>query len=116
MEVVGGRAVAIHAVEPLLLERNAEKRNASGVIAHHAQKIVNIGAFLNIVGEVEVGIVEFVIFGLRAQRRDQEKQGPGQQPDKKQPAQAPQGTFLHIHTLHYARDCIAYSFVKEGYG
>src|SRR6267378_8015986 len=47
---------------PLLLQGNAEQYHPARFAAHHVQKIANVGALLNIVGQ---GIVEFIIAGLR---------------------------------------------------
>src|SRR6267143_1606295 len=50
---------------PLLLQGNAVQDHPIGFASHHVQKIANVGALLNIVGQVEMGIVEFIIVGLR---------------------------------------------------
>ena len=70
MQVIGRRTISVNPVRPLLLQGDAEQRHAAGFISHHVQKIVNIRTLLNIVGQVEVGIVELIITGLRARRRN----------------------------------------------
>ena len=76
VHVIGRRPVLVNAVGPLLLQRNAEQGHTTSFGPHHIQEIVNVGAFLNIVGQVEMGIVEFVIIGLRTCRNaNKKKQG-----------------------------------------
>jgi len=62
-----------HPIRPLLLQGNAEQRHPASFRFHHVQKIVNVGAFLNIVGQVKMGIVEIIILCLRAPRRNADK-------------------------------------------
>jgi len=65
VEVVSGRAIAVDAIGPFLLKGNTEEGDSASVIAHHVQKIVDAGAFLNVVGEMAVRIVELVSGSLR---------------------------------------------------
>jgi hypothetical protein len=68
VQVIRRGTVAVSAVRPLLLQRNAEDGHASSFGPHHVQKLVDIRPFLNIVGQMKMGIVEFIIVGLRAGR------------------------------------------------
>ena len=64
VKVIPGRTVPINAVRPLLLQRDAEQRHPAGRASHHVQKIANVGALLNIVGQVEMRIIEFILVGF----------------------------------------------------
>ena len=64
MQVISRCTIPVNPVRPLLLQGNAEQSHPAGFTSHHVQKIVNAGAFLNIVGQVEMGIVEFIVAGL----------------------------------------------------
>src|SRR5579859_659232 len=68
VEIVGGSAVAVDAIRPFLLEWKAKEGDAAGMSAHHVQKVMNAGTFLNVVGEMTVRIVEFVCGSLRVER------------------------------------------------
>jgi hypothetical protein len=78
----------------LLLQRDPEQSHPASTASHHVQKIANVGAFLNIVGEVEMRIVEFIIAGLCTRRRNAYKQNHGDRPEKQPPLCALQGTLL----------------------
>ncbi len=67
LQVVGRREVAGVAVRPLLLQRDAEERRPPDLVAHDLQEVVNVGAFLDVVREVEVVVVDEV--GRRRRRR-----------------------------------------------
>jgi hypothetical protein len=43
----------------LLLEWNAEERNASDFRAHDGEKVVNVCSLLNVIGQMEVRVVQF---------------------------------------------------------
>ena len=58
LQVIPGREVARVRVHPLLLQRNAEERRATDLVAHHAQKVVNVGPLLDVVRQVNVRVVE----------------------------------------------------------
>ena len=60
---------------------------------------MNGGAFLNVVRQVRMGIVEFVIGGLRASRRNADKQKDGERRDEQQRLRTPQGKPFHIYTF-----------------
>jgi hypothetical protein len=83
----------------LLLQRDAEQRHGAGFVSHHVQKLVNSGAFLNIVRQVKMGIVEFVIVCLRANRRNAVKQKDGERRYEQQRLRTPQGKPFHIYTF-----------------
>ena len=61
LQVVGRREIAVDAVRPLLLQRNAEQRDSSDLGSHDVQEVVNVRAFLDVVRQVEMRIVEFVV-------------------------------------------------------
>jgi hypothetical protein len=83
VEVIRWGAIPVNPVGPLLLQGNSKNGHAAGFVSHHVQKIMNGGAFLNIVRQVEMGIVEFIIAGLRASRRnDDERHEPGDPANK----------------------------------
>ena len=58
MQVVGRSEVAGVAVGPLLLERNPEQRRAADPRPHDAQEVAGPDAFLDVVGQVEVRVIE----------------------------------------------------------
>ena len=64
MEVIGRCEIRINPVRPLLLQGNAEDGYPARMTAHHLEEIVNVGSFLNVVGQTEMGIVEFILTGL----------------------------------------------------
>ncbi len=68
MQVIRGRAISVYAVGPLLLKRDTEQRNPACLVSHHIQKLANADSFLNLVGQVEMGIVELIIATLRPAR------------------------------------------------
>jgi hypothetical protein len=53
----------------LLLKRDTKQGDPSHFVTHNAQKIVNIGSLLNVIGQMKMGIVEleFRVI-LRSQR------------------------------------------------
>ena len=55
------------------LDRHAKDSNAAGFAIHHGQKIADGGPFLNIVGQMKVRIIEFIV-GLRTCRNGSEEQ------------------------------------------
>ena len=73
MQVIGRSALPVHPVGPFLLQGNAENRHAAGLVAHHAQEIADVRPFLNIIGQVEMRIVEVIRGGLRGRHRATEK-------------------------------------------
>jgi hypothetical protein len=48
------RSVPVNLVTQLLLQWYVEQRHPAGFAFHHVQQIANVGAFLNIVGQVEM--------------------------------------------------------------
>jgi len=60
---------------------------------------VNIRTLLNIVGQVEVGIVELIITGLRARRRNAHEVTSRRLAQQQQPVRAWQEKPSHIYTL-----------------
>src|SRR6266446_2435150 len=86
-------------VQPLLLQRYAEYRRPANSFSHHVQEIANAGTFLNIVGQVKVGIVQFVIVDLRARRRSAKKKEHGHGANNQQPLRALQEKHFHICTF-----------------
>ena len=63
VQVVGRREVARVVVGPLLLQRNAEQGRSSDARAHDLEIAAHADAFLHVVGQVEVRIVERVLGG-----------------------------------------------------
>ena len=59
IQVVLRGAVSIHAVRPQLLQGNAEQRHPPGLVPHDLEEIPNVGAFLDVVGQVKMRVVEF---------------------------------------------------------
>ena len=59
LQVVGRSKVAGILVRPFLLQGDAEQRHSSDLGAHDLQKVVDVGAFLNVVGQMKVGVVQF---------------------------------------------------------
>jgi hypothetical protein len=73
LQVVRGRELAGVAVRPLLLQRNAEERRALHARAHDLQEVTDVDPLLDVVGQVEVRVVELVRgVGGRLRRRQQE--------------------------------------------
>jgi hypothetical protein len=60
LQVVGRREVARVAVRPRLLQRDAEQRDAPDSRPHDFQEVADAGAFLDVVGQVEVRVVQLV--------------------------------------------------------
>jgi hypothetical protein len=48
----------------LLLQWDSKECDAPDLVAHNLQEVVNIDPFLNIVGEVEVSVVEEIVVRL----------------------------------------------------
>src|SRR4051812_1400338 len=68
--MVGRREAAGVAPAPLLLQRNAEERDAADLRAHDRQDVVDVRPFLDVVREVEVRVVQLVrLTLLRAERQ-----------------------------------------------
>ena len=67
MQVVGWRKVSRICERPGLLEGDTEQRRPSHRFAHDGQVVVNIGPLLDVIRQVEVGIVKRV-FRLRRLR------------------------------------------------
>jgi hypothetical protein len=61
LEIVGGSEVSRVGVRPLLLKRNAEQSDPADLVAHDLQEVPDLQAFLDVVREMEMGIVEFVV-------------------------------------------------------
>ena len=59
VQVIRWGAVTIHSIGPLLLQWNAEQRNAPHLAAHHVKKVVDVTPLLNVVGKMKVNVVEF---------------------------------------------------------
>jgi hypothetical protein len=72
VEVVGGREVAGVRVRPLLLQRNTEEGRAADARSHDRQELPGADALLDVVGQVEVRVVELVgrTRTLRVERTD----------------------------------------------
>ena len=85
MQVIRRSTIPVDPVRPLLLEGQAEQCHTSGLVTHHGQKVANIRAFLNIIGQVEMGVVEIIVASLRAPRCSTDKQ-KSKEPRDKQPA------------------------------
>ena len=60
IEVVARRRVARDAIRPLLLQRDAEERDAPDALPHDVEEGPDVGAFLDVVGEVEMAVVDVV--------------------------------------------------------
>ena len=77
LQVVGRREVAGVAVRPRLLQRDAEQRDAPDLRPHDLQELVDVGAFLDVVRQVEVRVVDHVARagGLPAPRGGPEPPG-----------------------------------------
>jgi hypothetical protein len=76
LQVVGRGELTRVFVGPGLLQRDAEQRNPAHFVTHDLQKILNRCAFLYIVGEVEMGVVDCVDgdLGLAPRAAGQNKQ------------------------------------------
>ena len=70
VQVIRRRTISVNWVRPLLLQGDAEQSHAASFVFHRLQEIMNIRTLLNIVGQVKMGIVEFVIVRLRARGRN----------------------------------------------
>jgi hypothetical protein len=58
------------------LQRNTEESNSAYFIAHYFQKVMDVGPFLNVVGEVKMNVIQywFPHLRLRVGGRGQRKQ------------------------------------------
>ena len=65
IQVIGRAAIGVNTIGPLLLQRYAKQRHPSGFVSHDLQEVVNVDAFLNVVSQVKVRIVEEVVIRLR---------------------------------------------------
>ncbi len=65
--VAWGEAAGI-LVGPLLLERGAEESDAPDLCVHDFEKVVDVGSLLNVIGQVEVCIVELIWCSLGSSR------------------------------------------------
>ena len=95
-EVVGGSVVAIDAKGPLLLQGNSEEGEAADAVTHEGQELVDVDAFLDVVGEMEVGIVELVFVLSENRRLGKEEGEKGERRGEKRgtqqkTAEAPEG-------------------------
>ena len=68
LQVVRGPELARVLVRPRLLQRNAEQGDTADRVAHDLQEPVDVRAFLNVVRQVEVRVVDLVSGSLRARR------------------------------------------------
>jgi hypothetical protein len=80
-----------------LLQGDAEHSHPPNFVSHHVQKVTNVGSFLNIVGQVEMGIVELIIAGLGARRPVADKQKQSDRPDKETPLSERRERLSHFH-------------------
>ena len=64
-KIVVGRPFSGLEVVPLLLQRNAEQRHPAHPVPHDLQKVRQADAPLDVVGDVEVGVVEIDLLGRR---------------------------------------------------
>ena len=78
VQVVGGREVAGVAIRPLLLQRDAEERGPARPRPHDSQELARREALLDIVGQMEVRVVELV-GGARPLRAKLTREDDGQQ-------------------------------------
>src|SRR5262249_22296182 len=81
LQVVRGGEIPAVPVRPLLLQRDAEERDASHSGPHDLQEVVNVRPFLDVVREVEVRVVQLVRSGLL--RRERERRDCERRSDQK---------------------------------
>jgi hypothetical protein len=70
-----------------------------GIGSHHVKKIEDARACLNIVGLVQMGIVEFIVPVCVNAGKELKRERRDKRPNKSQPARAIQEKPSHIHNL-----------------
>lgn len=69
VQVIGGRVVPGHTMAPLLLQGDTEERATAHLVAHDGLHVVlRVEALLDVIGEVEVAVVEEAVVHGRCRR------------------------------------------------
>src|SRR4051794_26099528 len=63
VQIVRTCIVVVHPIGPLLLQRNTEQSHTSCRVPHYLKEFPDIGAFLYVVSQVEMEIVELELAG-----------------------------------------------------
>ena len=89
VQVVGRREVAGVGVGPVLLQRDAEQRRAGDARAHDVEELGDVDALLDVVGQVEMRVVEPV--GAGRSLGDERARPPDREHQQRHGQEGPEG-------------------------
>ena len=69
VQIIGRCAVSVDAIGPLLLKRYAKQGDSSDLVAHDFHEILNGCPFLDVVRQMEVGVIQFKVGSLRLEQQ-----------------------------------------------